>query len=174
MLEICKIAHATGSINSEESTMCCREAIGLSLKRKCMSEPAGYILRISGEEWVDQVFDMAIYYTSLNRKWEGGRTVLFLHKTDGGDAFIGYGVIERAVERDDLSVEERRSCERGGWKRGIVFRYVRRFREHLLVKETFLKDSKLRGRLLHGMELGTEQLRSVLEQGNALLGHQKS
>jgi len=139
-----------------------------------MSEPAGYVLRISGGEWVDQVFDMAIYYTNLNRKWEGGRTVLFLHKTDSGDAFIGYGVIERALERDDLSDEERRSCERGGWKRGIVFRYVRRFREPLLVKETFLKGSKLRGRLLHGLELGAEQLRSVLEQGNVLLGHQKS
>jgi hypothetical protein len=44
----------------------------------------------------------------------------------------------------------------------------------LLVRETFLKGSKLRGRLLHGMELGTEQLKSVLEQGDALLGHQKS
>jgi hypothetical protein len=174
MLEICKIAHATGSINSEESTMCCREAIGLSLKRKCMSELAGYVLRISGEEWVDQVFDMAIYYTNLNKKWEGGRTVLFLHKIEGGDAFVGYGVIERAVERDDLSDEERRSCECGGWNRGIVFRYVRRFGEPLLVRETFLKGSKLRGRLLHGMELGTEQLKSVLEQGDALLGHQKS
>jgi hypothetical protein len=83
-------------------------------------------------------------------------------------------VIERAVERGDLSDEERRSCERGGWKRGIVFRYVRRFGEPLLVRETFLKGSKLRGRVLHGMELGAEQLRSVLEQGNVLLGHQKS
>jgi len=154
--------------------MCCKEAIGLSLKRKRVSEPAGYILRISGREWVDQVFDMAIYFTNLNKKWEGGRTVLFLHKAEGGDAFVGYGVIERAVERDDLSYEERRSCERGGWKRGIVFRYVRRFGEPLRVKETFLKGSKLRGRLLHGMGLGTEQLRSVLEQGNAWLCNQKS
>jgi hypothetical protein len=174
MLEICKIAHAAGSIKSDVSTMCGREAIGLSLRGKCMSEPAGYILRISGREWVDQVFDMAIYFTNLKKKWEGGRTVLFLHKAEDGDAFVGYGVIERAEETDDLSYEERRSCERGGWKRGIVFRYVRRFGEPLLVKETFLKVSKLRGRLLHGMELGTEQLRSVLEQGNAWLCNQKS
>jgi hypothetical protein len=127
-----------------------------------MSEAAGYILRIASKQWVDQVFEMAIYYTNIRRKWKTGQTILFIHKTKIGDAIVGYGVIENVYEKDELSEEEKRQCERGGWKRAIEFKYVKQFDAPLSIKETFLKGSKLRGRYFHGLKLTKEQLDNLM------------
>jgi len=127
-------------------------------------EVNGYILRIATPEWVDRVFDLAIYYTSTRRKWEAEQTIVFVHKTDMGDAIVGYGVIGNIYALDELSEEERRECQRQGWKRAIEFKYVVRFDKPLPVKETFLKGLKLRGRYLHGLPLNREQLDSIIRQ----------
>jgi hypothetical protein len=129
-----------------------------------MSEAGGYILRIATKQWVNQVFDMAIYYTSIHRKWKAGQTMLFMHKTGLGDAIIGYGVIENVHEKDELSETERQECEKGDWKRAIEFRYVKQFGEPLPIKQTFLKGSKLRGRYFHGLRINDKQLEAVITQ----------
>jgi hypothetical protein len=126
------------------------------------SEVAGYILRIATDQWVDHVFEMAIYYTNLKRKWKSGQVILFIHKTRNGDALVGYGVVDDVTERDELSEEEKLECEQGGWKRALEFKYVKRFDEPLLIKETFLKGSKLRGRFFHGLEVDKEQLEKIV------------
>jgi hypothetical protein len=130
-----------------------------------MPEVGGYILRIATKEWVDQVFDLAIYYTSSRRNWKTGQCIVFVHKTSSGDAFVGYGEIGNVYASDELSEEERRECEKWGWKKAIEFKYVIRFDEPLSIKKTFIKDSKLRGRSLHGFALSPEQLNSVISQG---------
>jgi len=132
-----------------------------------MSEFEGCILRIATGLGVDQVFDMAIYFTNLRREWKQGQTVLFAHKTSLGDALVGYGLIERAWEKDELSEQDRDACEKGGWKRAIEFRYVKRFDKPLAIKETFLKGSKRRGRCFHGLKLDKNQLEGVFAQTNA-------
>jgi len=129
-----------------------------------MVEADGYILRIAAKEWVDQVFNLAIYYTSTRRKWEAGQTIVFVHKTDRGDAIIGYGEIGKICALDELSEEERRECERQRWKKAIEFKYVVRFDKPLPVKETCLKGLKLHGRYLHGLPLSREQLDSIIGQ----------
>jgi hypothetical protein len=129
-----------------------------------MSEVGGYMLRIATKEWVNHVFDMAIYYTNLKRKWKPRHVILFIHKTSSGDSVVGYGVVGRICQRDELSEEEKSECEKGGWKTAIEFKYVKKFEKPLLVKATFLKDSKLRGRLLHGLRLNREQLEKVVNQ----------
>jgi len=132
-----------------------------------MSEVEGYILRIATKQWVNQVFSMAIYYTNLRRKWKAGQTILFVHKSNVGDAMVGYGLIERACEKDELSEQDKGGCERGGWKRAIEFRYVKQFDKPLAIKDTFLKGSKLRGRYFHGLKLEENQLRTILAQAEA-------
>ncbi len=133
-----------------------------------MTESAGYILRISTEKWVDQVFGMAIYYTSLRRRWEVGQTVVFMHKTSIGDAVIGYGVLGNVYEKDELSDEEKRECDKYGWKKAIEFKYVVEFEKPLPIKETFLKDSRLRGKYFHGLKLNEEQVTSIISQAEHL------
>ena len=133
-----------------------------------MVEADGYILRIATEKWVDQVFNIAIYYTGARRKWKAGQTIVFMHKTSIGDAAIGYGVIENVYERDELSEEERLECEKYGWKKAIEFKYIIKFEKPLPVKETFLKDLKLRGRYLHGFLLNREQLNAIISRAERL------
>jgi hypothetical protein len=128
-----------------------------------MSETAGYILRIASEKWVDRVFEMAIYYTNVRRNWKSGQTALFLHRTQVGDAFVGYGLIDKPSEMDDLNEEEKRDCQEGGWKTALEFQYVKRFDDPLPIKETFLKDTRLRGRYFHGLGLSRHQLHLIME-----------
>jgi hypothetical protein len=137
-------------------------------------EVAGYILRIATEEWVDHVFEMAIYYTNLKRKWKSGQAILFIHKTPTADALVGYGVVDHVAEKSALSGEDRLECERGSWKRAIEFKYVKRFEKPLLVKETFLKDSKRHGRFFHGLQLSRGDLERILSQAEKSSIHQKS
>lgn len=129
-----------------------------------MVDIGGYILRIATKEWVDQVFNLAIYYTSSRRDWKTGQRIIFVHKTKIGDAFVGYGEIGNIYASDELSEEEKRECERLGWKKAIEFRYIIRFDKPLPIKETFLKNSKLRGRSLHGFALKKEQIDSIIIQ----------
>jgi len=135
--------------------------------KSSMSEFEGFILRIATRQWVNQVFGTAIYFTNLRRKWKRGQTILFVHKTGVGDALVGYGLIERAWEKDELSEQDNEACERGGWKRALEFQYVRQFDKPLAVKETFLKGSKLRGRYFHGLKLNKNQLKDLLAQAEA-------
>ena len=133
-----------------------------------MVEADGYILRIATKEWVDQVFNLAIYYTSTRRKWKMGQTIIFVHKTSIGDAIIGYGEIRNTYASEELSEEERRECEKWRWKKAIEFKYVIRFDKPLPIKETFLKDLKLRGRFFHGFSLNKEQLSSIISKAERL------
>jgi hypothetical protein len=129
-----------------------------------MGEAEGYVLRIAAQEWVEPVFSIAAYYTSLPRKWKRGQAIVFLHKTDAGDAVVGYGMIQNVLEQNELSEAERKQCAMHGWKKVIEFSYVIRFDKPLLVKETFFKDTKLRGRCFHGYALSREQLKAIITQ----------
>jgi hypothetical protein len=129
-----------------------------------MQKVEGYILRITTKEWVDQVFELAIYYTGLRRKWRPGQTIVFVHNTDVGDAVVGYGVIENVYARDELSDEEQRECEKHRWKKALDFKYVLKFDKPLPIKATVLKDSKIRGRFLHGLSLNRQELDSIIGQ----------
>jgi hypothetical protein len=129
-----------------------------------MAKAEGYILRIVKKEWIERVFDSAIYYTGARRKWKPGQTILFVSKTEFGDSFIGYGVIENIYEKDELSEEEQRECETHGWRKAIEFKYVLRFEKPMSLKETFFKDLKLRGKTLHTFPLTSGQINAIISQ----------
>jgi len=128
----------------------------------------GYVLRIASKTWVDHVFDMAIYYTNLCRKWEAGQAAIFVHKVEHGDAIIGYGIVESAGERERLPEEEKGKHLEHDWKKAITFKYVVRFNRPLPVRETFLGDPKYRGRYCHGLELSRRQVDTLISQAESL------
>ncbi|MEM3788323.1 MAG: hypothetical protein QXN95_00440 [Candidatus Bathyarchaeia archaeon] len=129
-----------------------------------MVSSKGLILRIATKEWVKRVFDSAMYYTGARRKWQSGQTVVFVSKTEFGDSFIGYGVIENVYGNEELSEEEQKECETYGWRKALEFKYLLKFEKPLPLKETFLKDLKLRGKVLHGLPLTSEQLNAIINQ----------
>lgn len=107
---------------------------------------------------------MATYYTSTSTKLKKDQTVIFVYKTDVGDSIVGYGVIQDVVDKEMLSSEEKKQCQKHGWKKAIEFSYVLRFQKPLPVKETFFKDTKLRGRCFHGFRLSKEQVNALISQ----------
>ena len=122
----------------------------------------GSILRIATRELVDSVFDRAIYYTKMKRSWNQGHVIVFVSKTQEGDAFVGYGIVHAVSSKDDLCAEEQDECRRGGWEYAIEFKYVKRFVKPLLTKHTFFKDTNVRGRCFHGFRLSSEQVKMLL------------
>ena len=47
-----------------------------------MEENHGYILRISSDDWVDQVYELKKYYSGVMRSWKRETPILFAKKTD--------------------------------------------------------------------------------------------
>jgi len=127
-----------------------------------MEETGGYILRISRDEWVKQVFNLKRYYAGVRRRWEPGLTILFAHKAEKGDSFLGYGVIESVLKTEELSEKERTECKKYGWNRAINFKDIRKFHPPLPIKETVIKDVGVRGNRLHGFPLTSAQVQSIL------------
>jgi len=125
-------------------------------------EAAGYILRITRKEWVDQVFERTKYYVGIRRRWKPNQIIFFVHKTARGDAFIGNGVISDFQSFEELTEDEKRECEKWNCRGTLNFTYVVRFEKPLLIKEAFLRDSKLKGKYLHGLALTREQADSIL------------
>lgn len=132
-----------------------------------MPDAAGYVMKIATKQWVTQVFSLAIYYTALRRKWRTDQKILFVHKTSFGDAIVGYGVVAKALEKEELTSPDKIMCQKLGWKRAIEFRYVFQFPKPLPVKETFLPGLKIRGRFLHGFPLKKDQLDTIIARGEA-------
>jgi hypothetical protein len=124
----------------------------------------GYILRITRDEWVKQVFDLKKYYVGVRRRWESGLTIFFAREAEKGDSFLGRGVIERVQELDELSEEERSECDEYGWNHALNFKDVVKFEPPLPIKETIVKDVGLWGNRLHGYPLTSEQVRSILSR----------
>ena len=122
-----------------------------------------YILRITKKEWYRQVFNIKKYYPGVPRSWEPGGTIFLVHKAEKGDSFVGYGIIERFVERDKLPDLTRRECERMRWKGELIFSELFRFEPPVPIKETILGGSRVRGRCLHGYPLNEPQAESILE-----------
>jgi len=126
--------------------------------------PNSFILRITKEEWFNQVFTIKKYYPGIGRRWEHGGIILLARKSGGKDSFVGYGVLEEFVERSQLSERERTECERMGWKGVLVFNELFKFEPPLPIKETVLSGTNARGRCFHGFPLTERQLKSVLNK----------
>lgn len=129
---------------------------------------AGYVLRISSKKWANHVFDLAIYYTNLHRKYVEGQVAVFVHKVEEGDSIIGYGVVEKVCKREELPEEEKGSYLQHEWKEAIIFKYVVRFDRPLPVKETFLGDPKYQGRCCHGLRLDRQRVDTLISQAESL------
>jgi len=124
----------------------------------------GYILRITKDEWVKQVFNIKKYYAGVRRRWEPGLTVFFARKAEKGDSFLGYGIIESVLKTEELSEKEKTECKKYGWNRVINFKNIVKFDPPFPIKETVIKDVGVRGNRLHGFPLTSTQVQSILSK----------
>jgi len=127
------------------------------------SSPNNFILRITREEWFNQVFSIKKYFPGIGRRWEPDGTILLVRKAEKGDSFVGYGVLEEFVNRDLLPEEKRKECETMGWRGVLVFNKLYRFEPPLRIKDTVIGASKAKGKCFHGYPLTQEQVNSILK-----------
>jgi len=92
--------------------------------------------------------------------------IFFARKAGGRDSFIGHGVIQEVLLSKDLGNEERKICEKMGWKRKILLgETVARYAVPLPVKDILGEDSP-RGNRLHGYPLTRGQVAEILSNLN--------
>lgn len=127
------------------------------------------ILRITKEEWLQQVFGLRMYYTGLKRRWKPGMMILFARKSDKGDSFIGYGIVHTIKKVDEFTENEKRESQEFGWTRRIDFGKMLKFEPPLALKNTSLADITQKGKFLHGYCLNEAEARAIIDNAEATI-----
>jgi len=128
----------------------------------------GYVLRISYEDLVNQVFSLGKYYSGVIRDFKRGTPLLFVAKSEGGDSLVGYGVVDKIEYLWEMTPEEEAYAREHNWKIALTLRGATRFRTPLLIKNSLLKDDKRKGAYLHGAKLTEETMDALLEQAEEI------
>jgi hypothetical protein len=128
------------------------------------SSTDGYVLRISHEDLVNQVFSLEKYYSGVIRDFKRGTPLLFAAKSESGDSFVGYGVVDKIEYLWEMTPEEETYAKEHGWKIALTLRGATRFKNPLLIKNSLLKDDKRKGAYLHGAKLTENTIDALLEQ----------
>jgi hypothetical protein len=126
-------------------------------------ERFGYILRISTDEWLDQVYELKKYYSGVMRGWKRGTPILLAKKTDVGDSFIGYGIVGKVEMLWEMSPEEEAYCKENNWRCALTFKSLFSYEKPYPIKESILADDPRKGSFLHGARLTEEQVDTILE-----------
>jgi hypothetical protein len=132
------------------------------------SSTDGYVLRIAHEDLVNQVFSLEKYYSGIQRNFIRGTPLLFAAKSESGDSFVGYGVVDKIEYLWEMTPEEEAYAREHGWKVGLTLRAATRFRTPLLIKNSLLKDDKRKGAYLHGAKLTEDTMDALLEQAEEI------
>jgi len=128
-----------------------------------VEENHGYILRVSHDDWVKQVFELKKYYSGIIRNWRVGTPILLAKKTQVGDSFLGYGITDKVEMLWEMSAEEEHYCKENGWKVAITFKPIIKFENPVPIKMTPLKGDKRKGMFLHGVILTEDTVDTILE-----------
>jgi len=123
----------------------------------------GYILRLSTEDWRDQVYELKKYYSGVMRGWKRETPVLLAMKTDAGDSFIGYGVVGKVEHLWELPPEEEAYCRENNWKCALTFKALNRFERPYPIKESILAEDPRKGSFLHAARLTEDQMDALLD-----------
>lgn len=135
---------------------------------KGIPHPQSYILRITKEEWFRRVFSLKKYYPGVRRRWEPNAKILLVRNTENGDSFVGYGTLLEYIRKDQLPADEQIECASMRWTGALLFNELYKFDPPLLLKETFLSGSSVRGRCLHGYPLNERQVGLILSRAKGL------
>ena len=130
----------------------------------------GYILRLSTEDWRDQVYELKKYYSGVMRGWKRETPVLLAMKTDAGDSFIGYGVVGKVEHLWELSPEEEAYCRENNWKCALTFKALNRFERPYPIKESLLSEDPRKGSFLHAARLTEDQVDALLDAAEEYQG----
>jgi len=137
------------------------------METKKISSTDGYVLRISHEDLVNQVFSLGKYYSGIQRNFIRGTPLLFAAKSESGDSLVGYGVVDKVEYLWEMTPADEEYAKEHGWRIALTLRAATRFKNPLLIKNSLLKDDKRKGAYLHGAKLNEDTIDGLLEQAEA-------
>jgi hypothetical protein len=132
------------------------------------SSTDGYVLRISHEDLVNQVFSLGKYYSGIQRNFIRGTPLLFAAKSEGGDSLVGYGVVDKIEYLWEMTPADEDYAKEHNWKIALTLRGATKFGSPLLIKNSLLKDDKRKGAYLHGAKLSEDTIDALLEQAEEI------
>jgi len=132
-----------------------------------ISSADGYVLRISHEDLVNQVFSLGKYYSGVIRDFKRGTPLLFAAKSEGGDSLVGYGKVYDIEHLWEMTPADEEYAKEHGWKIALTLRGATKFKVPLLIKNSLLKDDKRKGAFLHGAKFSEDTISALLEQAEA-------
>ena len=138
------------------------------METKQASSTDGYVLRISHEDLVNQVFSLEKYYSGVIRDFKRGTPLLFAAKSESGDSLVGYGVVDKVEFLWEMTPADEEYAKEHNWKIALKLRGATRFRTPLLIKNSLLKDDKRKGAYLHGAKLSEDTIDALLEQAEEI------
>jgi hypothetical protein len=122
-----------------------------------------YILRIIKDQWERQVFAIKAYYAGVRRDWKPDGKILLIKNTEAGDAFVGYAVIKKITDLDEMDDKEKDMCIDNNWNKKLSFGKLVRFEPSVLVKDTVVGKWGQKGALLHGAPISEDDIESVVK-----------
>lgn len=122
-----------------------------------------YILRIIKDQWERQVFAIKAYYAGVRRDWKPDGKILLIKNTEAGDAFVGYAVIKKITDLDEMDDEEKDMCIDNNWNKKLSFGKLVRFEPSVLVKDTVVGKWGQKGALLHGAPISEDDVESIVK-----------
>jgi hypothetical protein len=146
--------------------------MSMNINPSAMSEGEsyGYILRISTDSWLSQVYELKKYYSGVVRGWKRDTPILLAKKTEVGDSFIGYGVVGKVEMLWELLPEEEAYCRENNWKCALTFKALNRFEKPYPIKESILAEDARKGSYLHGARLKGEEVDEILDAAETYQG----
>lgn len=130
----------------------------------------GYVLRISRDSWLRQVYELKKYYPGITRRWKRGTIILLARKAEEGDSFIGYGVVGKVEMLWELPPEEEAYCRENNWKCALTFKALNGFEKPYPIKASLLAEDARKGAFLHGARLTEDQVDAILDAAEEYQG----
>jgi hypothetical protein len=121
-----------------------------------------YILRLGSGDIEGRLFTQRWLYVGVRREWTRGSKVLFAGKVD---VFLGYGVIAKVQQIEELDAQEKEFCLQRNSYAKIFFSSLTRFVPPVPVEVTSI--ASLNPMALHGSRLSAKEASEIEGLANA-------
>jgi hypothetical protein len=143
-----------------------------------MCKCGNIIIRITRAD-ANQIYTNRVCYVGIERDWAAGSKIIFLIKyshdqivtssSELGDVFIGFGIIEKALEPSHLNVVEKTIWVQNNYSMKIFFGKLVRFIHEVPLKGSFRRWIENTGPMLHGAQISNPEISKIENHAAVML-----
>lgn len=122
---------------------------------------SNYIINITKNKFVNQIYGKRTYYVRIKRKWSKGSILVFVKGKEAEESFTGYGIIENIFDIEYVDPPEKKMLVEYDLYYKIVFGKLVKFCPKILVRDTPIGSWNKKGVLLHGMQINESDILQI-------------